>query len=376
MKKLNVAILFGGRSGEHEVSIVSAMSVFTALDKLKYNVTLIGIDKQGRWLLPDQSQLLMQQNRPDLVKLNTASQTVSLLPFPAEKNLIAVTDGPLAPFSFDVVLPILHGTNGEDGTIQGLLELSQIPYVGSGVLGSALVMDKEMAKKVLDAAGIKTVPFMTAYKYNFDQKSKDILDECERRFGYPYFVKPANMGSSVGVNKVKNREEALAKFTNALQYDTKILVEKFIKGRELECAILGNHEPKASIVGEVIPKHEFYSYEAKYIDEDGAELCIPALGLKEEFIKRVQLIAINSFKALQCSGLARVDFFYDELRNEIYVNELNTIPGFTKISMYPKLWDASGLKYSELLDALIKLALEKSAERKSLKTTYATLTKN
>jgi D-alanine-D-alanine ligase len=368
MQKLKVAILFGGRSGEHEVSIVSALSIFSALDKNKYEITLVGIDKNGRWLLPDQSQLLLQQMRPDLVKLNNEFQTVNLLPFRTEKNLVAVSStDEMSPKAFDVIMPILHGTNGEDGTIQGLLELTQIPYVGSGVLGSALVMDKDLAKRMLQAMGIQVVPFMTVHKHLF---SENILTEAENLFGYPYFVKPANMGSSVGVNKIKNRGEALTKFKDALQYDNKILVEKFIKCRELECAVLGNHDPKASIIGEIIPKHDFYSYEAKYIDENGADLCIPALNLKPEFIHRLQELAILAFKALDCAGLARVDFFYDETNSQIYVNELNTIPGFTKISMYPKLWEASGLSYSDLLDRLIELAVERNRARRDLKTTF------
>ena len=375
MAKIRVAILFGGKSGEHEVSIVSALSIQNALDKGKYDVTLVGIDKTGRWLMPDQTKVLAQRSNARLIKLNEIKETVSLLPFPAEKNLVPVSPQNLATTGdgaqhFDVILPILHGTYGEDGTVQGLLELANMTNIGSGVLGSALGMDKDMAKRVLRDAGIPVVPFLTVKRGEFKARSQAILDEAERRFGFPYFVKPANMGSSVGVNKVKNASEARGKFEDALSYDTKVLVEQGIDARELECAVLGNNDPQASIVGEIIPHHEFYTYEAKYMDENGASLKIPADDLPKATADRVRQLAVDAFKALECSGMARVDFFLDRGTGKVYLNEINTIPGFTQISMYPKLWEATGVPYSKLLDKLIELGLERHAEKNSLKTTY------
>lgn len=372
MAKIKVAILFGGKSGEHEVSIVSALSIQNALDKSKYDVTLVGIDKTGRWLLPDQSRLLTQRSNPRLIKLNEIKETVSLLPYPSNNNLVSVSDDSAAESSgrkFDVILPILHGTYGEDGTVQGLLELANIPYVGSGVLGSSLGMDKDMAKRVMRDAGIPVVPFMTVRRSDFKARAQSFLDEAQRKFGYPYFVKPANMGSSVGVNKVKSEAEAMKKFEDAFQYDTKLLVEQGIDAREIECSVLGNHDPEASIVGEIIPRHEFYTYEAKYMDENGADLKIPA-EITKAVSDRVRELAVASFKALELAGLARVDFFLDRRDSKIYLNEVNTIPGFTQISMYPKLWEASGLPYPKLLDRLIQLAIERHAEKNGLKTTY------
>nr|AIA18235.1 D-alanine--D-alanine ligase [uncultured bacterium] len=397
MSRLRVALLFGGKSGEHEVSIASALSIYSALDKSKYEVTLIGIDKSGQWLLPDQTKILAQAKNPAAVNLNDHhQQLVTLIPYPHEENLLLLDSSaasagaragagagagasesasasggaaggaeaagaaakPSDARKFDVFLPILHGPYGEDGTIQGLLDLAQVPYVGSGVLGSAVGMDKQMAKKIMQAEGIPVVPFLTVRRHEFTKNPEQFLEEAEKRFGLPYFVKPANMGSSVGVNKVKTRAEARAKFEDAFLHDTKVLVEKFIKARELEVAILGNHLPEASIIGEIVPHHEFYSYEAKYIDENGAELLIPAPNLSDARMSEIKQLAIKAFQALECSGMARVDFFYDEAAGKVYINEINTIPGFTKISMYPKLWAATGLPYPKLLDKLIDLALE------------------
>lgn len=376
MAKTKVCILFGGKSGEHEVSIVSALGIYQALDKAQYDVTLVGIDKSGRWLLPDQTRLLAEKANPRLIKLNEVKDTVSLLPFPSEKQLLAVSASSLAtsPKSaqqFDVILPILHGTYGEDGTVQGLLELANLPYVGSGVLGSSLGMDKDMAKRVLRDAGIPVVPFMTVRRHEFKgDRAQNILDEAKRKFGFPYFVKPANMGSSVGVNKVKNESEARAKFEDALSYDTKVLVEQGVDARELECSVLGNDDPQASIVGEIIPHHEFYSYEAKYIDDNGASLKIPADDVPKATLDRIRSLAVEAFRALELAGMARVDFFLDRGTGKVYLNEVNTIPGFTPISMYPKLWEATGLSYARLLDKLIELALERHRSKNSLKTSY------
>ncbi|MGE4232020.1 MAG: D-alanine--D-alanine ligase family protein [Bacteriovoracia bacterium] len=374
MAKLNIVILFGGKSGEHEVSITSALSVYNALDKEKYHITLVGIDKEGRWLLPEQTKILAQSSNPRLIKLNEAKKTIGLLPFPSEKNLIAAdqssTPLDLSVSKPDVVIPILHGTFGEDGTVQGLLELAGLPYVGSGVLGSAVCMDKELSKRVLRDSGIPVVPFFVIRAQEFAKKTEQFLDRAEKEFGYPYFVKPANTGSSVGVHKIKNKSEAIDKIKDSLLYDTKVLVEKAIDAREIECAVLGDEEAKASVLGEIIPRHEFYSYEAKYIDENGADLRVPASDISKEIEGKIRTLAVKAFLALECHGMARVDFFIDKRDGNIYLNELNTIPGFTKISMYPKMWEASGLAYPKLLDELIRLALKRHDLRSKLKTDY------
>lgn len=373
--KKKVLILFGGKSGEHEVSLVSARSVFKALDREQYDVTLVGIDKQGRWLLPNETLLLAQSSNPKLALLENSQNFVSLLPFESEGKLIPLGEKTnvkdlVFQSSFDVVLPILHGSNGEDGTIQGLLDLTGLPYVGSGVLGSSLCMDKDMAKKVLREAGVPVVPSLTFRRIDFEKNSQLLIQKAEMEFSYPYFIKPANMGSSVGVSKVKSRQDAEAKWKHAFDYDTKVLVEKAIDARELECAVLGNEEPKASVIGEIVPLAEFYSYEAKYVDENGALLKIPAPDLSSTQMSKLQDLALKAFLALECSGMARVDFFQDKKTGEFYVNELNTIPGFTPISMYPKLWEASGLSYSRLLDRLIDLAMERHQEKARNKTSY------
>lgn len=357
-QKLKVAILFGGESGEHEVSIVSASSVFKALDKNKYDVHLIGIDKTGRWLLPQDNQLLAKTSNPRSIQLSKEPNSVTLTPYRSEKN------------TYDVIIPILHGTNGEDGTIQGLLELTKIPYVGSGVLGSAVGMDKDVCKRLLSQAGIPVVPSLTLHKHSFDQNPSQGVQKCIETLGLPFFVKPANSGSSVGVHKIKTQAEALDKISDAFSFDTKILAEKAIAARELECSVLGNHTPRASILGEIIPRHEFYSYESKYIDENGADLKIPAEGLQSSQVQQLQKMATEAFICLELRGMARVDFFLDKNDGRVYLNEVNTIPGFTSISMYPKMWEASGLPYSQLLDELIRLAIENKKEKLSLRTDY------
>ncbi|KKW18231.1 MAG: D-alanine-D-alanine ligase [Parcubacteria group bacterium GW2011_GWB1_50_9] len=351
-RKIHVGILFGGKSAEHEVSL------YDALDKEKYEPVLIGIDKRGKWLLEDRSRFLLesgnvgQEEKGELVALVPQSDgAVTNLERPGEREKI------------DVVFPVLHGTFGEDGTVQGLLKLANIPFVGAGVLGSAVGMDKDVMKRILRDAGIPIAKFKVFRgndEISFDAVSEDL--------GVPLFIKPANLGSSVGVHKTRTEEEFRAALRDAFTYDRKILVEEYIKGREIECSVLGNEEPIASLPGEVIPKHEFYSYEAKYIDEDGAALEIPAK-LPEETIKRVQDLAARAFKALECEGMARVDFFLKE-NGDLFVNEINTIPGFTSISMYPKLWEASGVSYSELVDRLIMLAIERFKKESRLKTSY------
>jgi D-alanine-D-alanine ligase len=371
-KKLRVGILFGGKSGEHEVSIVSATNVYNALDKNRYDVTLVGIDKTGRWLLPDQTLLLTNAANPRLVKLNKEMHSVSLVPFESTQSLVPVASDDKAASAgrFDVVIPILHGTYGEDGTIQGLLELSNLPYVGSGVVGSSVGMDKDVSRRLFAEAGIPVVPTRVLKRKQFEKSPDASIDMLIKELGLPFFVKPANMGSSVGVHKVKTREDAMKMIRDAFCYDVKVMAEKGVAARELECAVLGNDEPRASVVGEIIPTHEFYSYEAKYIDEDGAHLKIPAENVSAEMTRRIQDLAIKAFQCLELKGLARVDFFLDKNTGELFLNEVNTIPGFTQISMYPKLWMATGMTYQGLLDELIRLALERHDEKNSLKTSF------
>lgn len=349
-RKVRVALVFGGRSAEHEVSLQSAKSILEAIDKDKYEAILIGIDKKGKWYLNEESSLFLNSENPKLIALN-------------KKNIkeIVLTSGKIKP-QVDVVFPILHGPYGEDGTIQGLLKLSNIPFVGCSVLGSAVGMDKDVMKRLLREASIPVADFLVFKSF---EKEKIHYQNIQEKLGLPFFVKPANLGSSVGVFKIFNEEDFKKALGDVFSYDNKILFERFIKGREIECSVLGNDNPTASLPGEVIPKHEFYSYEAKYIDEDGAVLKIPA-ELSEDLIKKVQNLAVRTFKTLCCEGMARVDFFLKE-DGQILVNEINTIPGFTKISMYPKLWEISGISYTQLIDRLINLALERFEKEQKLK---------
>ncbi|MFQ5602827.1 MAG: D-alanine--D-alanine ligase [bacterium] len=361
--KIRVAILFGGKSAEHEVSLQSAKNVIEAIDKSKYEVVLIGIDKQGRWYLNEASNYLLHAESPKLIALNKSNKNVALVTGSSgERELVSVNDH--ASFgSIDVVFPVLHGTYGEDGAIQGLLKLANVPFVGAGVLGSAVGMDKDVMKRLLRDAGIPNAHFQVFQRENKDQINFELI---RKQLGQPIFIKPANLGSSVGIHKV----ESLAQFENAVEdafhYDNKIIVEEAIAGREIECSVLGNEDPIASMPGEIVPQHEFYSYEAKYIDEQGALLEIPAK-LSDEIVKKVQELAVQTFKVLCCEGMARVDMFLTE-DQKLYVNELNSIPGFTKISMYPKLWEISGIPYSELIDRLIQLAMARFNQEKELKT--------
>ncbi|MBX7045745.1 MAG: D-alanine--D-alanine ligase [Ignavibacteria bacterium] len=360
--KIKVGIIFGGKSAEHEVSLQSAKNVIDALDKNKYEVVLIGIDKTGKWFLNDESQFLLNMGDPQLIKLNNEnSDEVTLAP--ESKGTLITKIEEKSVKSIDVAFPILHGPFGEDGTIQGMLKLAGIPFVGAGVLGSAVGMDKEVTKRLLRDAGIKIGKFLTIKENHIPDFNNIVQD-----IGLPFFVKPANMGSSVGISKVNSEEEFSTAIEEAFKYDRKILLEEFIKGREIECSVLGNENPVASVPGEIISNHDFYSYEAKYIDENGAALEIPAK-LSGEMIYKIQEASINVFKTLECEGLARVDFFVTN-ENEIYVNEINTMPGFTKISMYPKLWEASGVTYSDLIDNLIELAIERYESELRLKTTF------
>ncbi len=359
-KKIRLAIIFGGKSAEHEVSLQSAKNILAALDRSKYDVTLIGIDKDGTWHKND-SDFLLHATNPKLIKLNKKNSTAIV---PAADNSSQLVSRKTQEVStIDVAFPILHGPFGEDGTVQGLLKLAGIPFVGAGVLGSAVGMDKDVMKRLFQQAGIPTPNFVALHR-----PGEASFASLKKALGLPLFVKPANMGSSVGVRKVKNNKEFTSAVRAAFTFDAKVLVEECITGREIECSVLGNRNPIASLPGEVLSRHEFYSYEAKYIDEHGAALVIPAK-LPKQKIKEVQTMAIRVFKTLCLEGMARVDFF---LKNNgaLSVNEANTIPGFTTISMYPKLWEASGIAYSELIDRLIALALERFGRERTLKTRY------
>jgi D-alanine-D-alanine ligase len=386
MNKLRVGILFGGRSGEHEVSLLSAASVLKAIDKNKYEVVPIGITREGRWLTeshaerllrgeggPEESGRHLRAGDPETTPgaaLLAKGEAVIVPPMPQSRHLMpfeSAASSTQKGIDVDVIFPVLHGTFGEDGTIQGLLELADIPYVGAGVLGSAAGMDKDIMKQLFAGAGLAIVKHVTVLRSQWEKDAKKIAKLVERKLKYPVFVKPANLGSSVGISKARDRKELGPAIELAAGYDRKIVIEEGVggkkqKARELEVSVLGNDEPKASTVGEIVPAAEFYDYNAKYLDE-GSKLVIPAK-LSKKQVKEVQGMAVRAFQSVDCSGLARVDFLMDPKNNRIYLNEINTMPGFTSISMYPKLWAASGLGYSELIDRLIQLALERHAEKK------------
>jgi D-alanine-D-alanine ligase len=405
MVKPRVGILFGGRSGEHEVSLLSAASVLNAIDKTKYEVVPIGIAKDGHWVTAEHAERLLRGDKAaDKPALSGAEGSVRPTP---EKHLragdpeatpgatllatgeaVVVPPEPahrekgLAPFqadpatlrrasdraiNVDVIFPVLHGTFGEDGTIQGLLELADIAYVGAGVLGSAAGMDKDVMKSLFRAAGLPIVKHVTVLRGQWEREPKKVQKLVESKLKYPVFVKPANLGSSVGISKAHDRKELGPAIEEAAKFDRKIVIEEGVGGkkhraREIECSVLGNDDPKASVAGEIIPCKEFYDYDAKYLVE-GSEGVIPAKITKAE-MRMVQKLAIAAFQAVDCKGLARVDFLMDAKSRKIYVNEINTMPGFTAISMYPKLWAASGVSYPELIDRLIQLGLERHADKK------------
>lgn len=368
MKKLRVAVLYGGRSGEHEVSLQSAASVINHLDRDRFEIVPVAIDKQGRWHLNDISLLEGRKSLP----VFKDSPSVVLPPNPADSSsgsaLIRLGEGG-EPRGIDVVFPVMHGPLCEDGTIQGLLELADLPYVGCGVLASAVAMDKEMAKRVARDAGLAIVPYISLKHELWKKERQQSAQRIEKELGYPVFVKPANLGSSVGVHKVKEAGKLNLALEDAFKYDTKVLVEAAVNAREIEVSILENADPGgdplASVPGEIASTHEFYSYEAKYLDEKGAALIIPAK-LEAEQTKRVQDLGRRAFAALECEGMARVDMFLERTSGEIFFNELNTIPGFTSISMYPKLWEASGISYPELLSKLVELAISRHERKKAL----------
>ena len=395
MAKLRVGILFGGRSGEHEVSLLSAASVLNAIDQTKYEVVPIGITKDGRWLTAEHAEKLLKGEKhagegaratqtplragdPEatpgaavlaagesvVVPPEPARREAGLAPFQPDANLRRAADRAI---NVDVIFPVLHGTFGEDGTIQGLLELADIAYVGAGVLGSSAGMDKDVMKSLFRAARLPIVKHVTVLRSRFDRDPKKVRKLVESKLKYPVFVKPANLGSSVGISKAHDGKELGPAIAEAAKFDRKIVIEEGVggkkhKAREIECAVLGNDDPKASLAGEIVPCKEFYDYDAKYLSE-GSEAVIPAKITKAE-MKTVQRLAIAAFQAVDCTGLGRVDFLMDPKSRKIFVNEINTMPGFTAISMYPKMWVASGVPYPELIDRLIQLGIERHEDKK------------
>jgi len=402
MAKLRVGILFGGRSGEHEVSLLSAASVLNAIDKTKYEVVPIGITKDGRWLTAEHAERLLRGEKAGVVSapekhlragdpeatagaaVLATGEAVVVLPEPARRGAgiaplqtDAISDAATLrrasdrAINVDIIFPVLHGTFGEDGTIQGFLELADIAYVGAGVLGSSAGMDKDIMKSLFRAAGLPIVKHVTVLRSQFEPESKELPKKVQKlvesKLKYPVFVKPANLGSSVGISKAHDRKQLGPAIAEAAKFDRKIVIEEGVggkknKAREIECAVLGNDDPKASVAGEIVPCKEFYDYDAKYLVE-GSEAVIPAKLSKAE-MKTVQRLAIAAFQAVDCSGLARVDFLMEPKSRKIFVNEINTMPGFTAISMYPKMWAASGVSYPELIDRLIRLGIERHEDKK------------
>ncbi len=377
-KQLRVGLIFGGKSGEHEVSLASAQSVARTMDRDKYNVVLIGIRKDGSWVVGNNAlkQLAAASPTP-LLASGDLNGTPSANHLEAVDTRELIPSNPAGPASasplasIDVAFPLVHGPYGEDGTIQGLLELADIPYVGAGVAASAVGMDKDLMKSVFRAHNLPQVDWMVVLRRDWETKPEETIRRIEGAFGYPCFIKPANLGSSVGITKAHNWDELAQALATAAQYDRKLLAERAAEdAREIECSVLGNDDPIASFPGEIVPKREFYDYAAKYAAESATDLIVPA-DLPADVTRLVQEIAVRAFQAIDCSGMARVDFFVERSTNRVLLNEINTIPGFTAISMYPKLWEASGLPYAALVDRLIQLALDRHADRKKSKTTYA-----
>jgi D-alanine-D-alanine ligase len=364
-RKLRVGVVFGGRSGEHEVSLTSAKSIMDAMDQDKYEVVPIGITKSGQWLTGSNihQKLLDAAAGHPVIEAGFKSELGQAAPVENALALPISATGPL-----DVIFPVLHGPFGEDGTVQGFLELVGIPYVGAGVTASAVGMDKAVCKDILRAHGLLIVIHRVFLRKQWQASPEAVIAECEAAMSYPMFVKPANLGSSVGIHKAKNQAELWAGLEDAARYDRKLIVEQGLEAREIEVSVLGNDEPIASVPGEIIPSREFYSYAAKYID-GASELIIPA-PLSPEHTELIQQLAIMAFKALDGAGLARCDILLEKATGEVFINEVNTMPGFTPISMYPKLWAASGLSYSELIDRLIELALERHADKQQSQTTF------
>ncbi|MGD8398176.1 MAG: D-alanine--D-alanine ligase family protein [Anaerolineae bacterium] len=367
--KIKVGLIFGGRSGEHEISLLSARGVLGAIDRDKYEVVPIGITKEGRWLAAGDPLEALTSGQVE------ASNPAALLPEPSQRGLMRLEDRAderslrAVPVSeIDVAFPILHGPYGEDGTVQGLLELAGIPYVGAEVTASAVGMDKALFKDVMGAHGLPVVPHLVVKRKAWERDPATVLDRAEVEIGYDCFVKPANLGSSVGITKAHNRDELLAALNEAARYDRKLIVERAVDAREIEVSVLGNDEPAASVPGEIVPCNEFYDYAAKYLDGE-SELLIPA-PIPPQTADEIRRLAVEAYLAIDCAGMARADFLLDRRSGKVFVNEVNTIPGFTPISMYPKLWEASGISYSELIDRLIQLALERHADKSRSATSY------
>jgi D-alanine-D-alanine ligase len=380
VKRLRVGVLYGGRSGEHEVSLASAAAVFSSLDRKRYEPIAIRIEKDGRWALADRPPTTMsaaeviEHARLEAARPSRSGREVHLMARPSEETILSIDrrssrddegQAVVTGLNLDVIFPVLHGPYGEDGTIQGLLELANVPYVGAGVLASALGMDKAVMKVVFAAAGLPVCPYRAVLRHDWQSHRDTIATDLEKALGYPMFVKPANLGSSVGISKAKTRPELMNAMDLAGSFDRKIVIEAAVQdAREIECAVLGNDNPEASTPGEVIPSREFYDYEAKYLD-DGSKVVIPA-NIGPKTAAEIQRLSILAFKAIDGAGMARVDFLLSP--DKIFVNEINTIPGFTTISMYSKLWAASGVDYPSLLDRLVALALERHAEKQQLRT--------
>jgi len=364
MKK-NICILYGGKSGEHEISKQSAASIVAHINREKYNIIAIGIKKNGTWYLQKEIKIVEDPARGNMLEIIEGNASLQFKP---GKGIFSDTQ----PLKIDIVFPVLHGSYGEDGTVQGLLEILNLPYVGAGVLGSSLSMDKEKVKMQWQAAGLPIVDFLTVYKHDFYASNKmrnKIISQIENQFQYPLFVKPVCAGSSLGVKKAESSNYLILAIENGFKYDIKILIERAIAAREIECSVIGNHEPRAFPPGEVIPSHAFYSYEAKYLDPQGAKLKIPA-DIPQTVAKQVVNIALKAYKIASVSGFARVDLFYEQNTEKIYLNEINTIPGFTNISMFPRMCAAAGLKFSTLIDTLIKYGFSYYNEKANLKYSY------
>lgn len=361
-QKIKVAILFGGRSTEHQISLLSAKNIYHSIDKDKFEALLIGIDKAGTWHLNHESLAIINSDDPDKVALSSQFQNPILLSQNTNSHLLTAVAQNTEATKIDVVFPVLHGTYGEDGSVQGLAKLANLPCVGSGILGSAVGMDKDIMKHVLRSNGVKVADWLTVRK---SDKHQITYEMAAKTLGKELFVKPANLGSSVGVSQVKEASQFDTALDQALKYDHKVIIEEKIIGREIECAVLGNNHPQASIPGEVVvPKDSFYSFENKYIDDKGATLHIPA-ELTSAQIETIQALSLETYKFLECKGMTRVDMFMTE-DEQLIINEVNTIPGFTKISMYPKLWEISGLSQKELITKLINLAIEEHKSQNSL----------
>jgi D-alanine-D-alanine ligase len=366
--RLRVGVLFGGRSGEHDVSLHSASAVIAALQQAGHEVVPIGITRAGRWLVGDDPHRALSSGDA------SGEQSVSMLPEPGGAGLVALggAQGSLSKARvgrLDVLFPVLHGTYGEDGTVQGLFELAAVPYAGAGVLGSALGMDKVVQKALWRGLGLPVVEHLSVRRHELERDSEAVMDRVEQALDYPCFTKPANLGSSVGVSKARNRTELQLGLQQAARYDAKLIVERAIDARELECGVLGNDEPMASVVGEIVAGADFYDYRAKYLDS-GSQAIIPA-DIDADLASRVRRLAIEAFKAVDAAGLARVDFFLDRSNGQLYINEINTMPGFTEISMYPKLWQASGVSFSELVTRIAGLGMQRFAERARNQTSFS-----